>query len=276
MNKILWKPISFFSINLLIISLCSAALAGVIGNPIPTIKPNGFQMGIEGDMVKRDVKIEDEEETEEVKSNRYMLKGTFGITDKINIYAKLGMADGKIDLPNEMDLDDDSFAVDDFKGDLEFCYGAGLKALIYNQDNLKLGFSFQLHNFKTEDNIFEGVEAIYVEDLDEWLYLNKIRLEIDWWEYDLAFGSSYDIQGNFTVYGGIMYSKLDGEMTVKIEASDFYGYTFSGSDKVDAEEDDSFGVFLGGTFNINPQFSVGLEGRFIHETSFALTAGYAF
>lgn len=256
----------------------SVAMAGTIGNPTATVEQGSFRVGAEIDLTERDIEDDDGGESVEAESNRYIVRGTYGISDQINVYAKLGMADCTLD-----DLD--------FEGDNEVTYGGGLKATIYDEDELKIGVVVQLAYFSSEDSYEEDT---YEEDSYDYYYYHDSYscsysedIELTWWEYEIAVGASYEGLENFVPYGGIFYSKIDGEAKSKYKSKynyeweDYYGtYSDSGSDSgsetSDFEESDSIGIFVGADYAVSEQFNLGAEARLINETSFSFLASYAF
>lgn len=262
MKRKLIQLTSALTANLILLLLFSVAMAGTIGNPTATVNQGSFQLGAEFDLVERDVEPEDNEDVE-IESNRYVVKGIYGISDRFNIYAKLGVANA------EFKIEDDDF---DFKSDNEFTFGAGLKSIIYEQDELKIGLVVQISHFTTEDTVSEEEGTYYGHH-----YTYSEDIELTWWEYDVALGVSYEGLGSFVPYGGILFSKIDGESeyTGKAEAPSI-GYSEEDSDKDDFEESDSFGVFVGADYNVIPHFNVGVEARLINETSFSVMLNYAF
>lgn len=236
----------------------SVAMAGTIGNPTATVEQGSFRVGAEIDLTERDTEDDDGGESVEAESNRYIVRGTYGISDQINVYAKLGMAD---------------CTVDEFEGDNEFTYGGGLKATIYDEGEVKIGVVAQISHFSSEDS-YEEEEADYY-----YTYSYSEDIELTWWEYEIAVGASYEGLENFVPYGGIFYSKIDGEAKSKYnyEREDYYGtHSDSGSETSDFEESDSIGIFVGADYAVSEQFNLGAEARLIAESSFSFWASYAF
>jgi len=252
MKRRLLQLISILTGNMILLLFFSVAMAGTIGNPTATVEQGSFRVGAEIDLMERDIESDDGGEAVEAESNRYIVRGTYGISDQINVYAKLGMAD---------------CTVDEFDGDNQFTYGGGLKATIYDAGEVKIGLVAQLSHVSSEDSYEE--EGYYGYSYSE-------DVELTWWEYEIAVGASYGGLGNFVPYGGIFYSRIDGEAEVAYEWVNYYYGTYSGSETSDFEESDSIGIFVGADYAVSEQFNLGAEARLINESSLSFWASYAF
>ena len=169
----------------------STATAGMIGNPTATVENGKITAGLDVDITSRDMEDSDGFELE-ADSNRILLNATYGI-NPLNVYLKLGMANG------EVKSDDATF-----DGDYGFAYGVGGKATVYEIANTaKIGVGAQLLKFTTEDTI---------ED---------VKVEADQLEYDIFAGASYLGLGEFIPYGGILISIVDGEISAEGESLDY-------------------------------------------------------
>ncbi len=271
MERTLGKILSICIAAAMLLLLHSPVNAATIGDAT-AIEQGKFGVALDLDMAKRDIEGEDDDgDGVELERNTYSVKGTYGITEKIGVFAKLGMS---------------TLEVEGFEGDSEFSYGVGLNAVIYDTGELKFGLCLQANSFSgTEEN--KQSEDAFDEEIT---WTEEVELKA--MEYDLAFTAGYQIQENLSVYGGLMYSKFDGEIT-----SDATGLSeaeeaiieeliedgwideedleeMEGS--FDVEESDSIGIIIGGNYNITPQINIGLEGRFITETSISFLLGFLF
>ena len=220
--------------SLMVLFLVSVAMAGTIGNPTLTAAKGSFQLSAGVDLAERDMDVEDEEY--EWEGTSFFIRGTYGISDTVNIHAKLGVCE-----------------TDDSNGDNEIFYGIGLKGNVYEKDNVKIGFVAQVSRFTAEDD-------------EDWPPFSA-EIELDWWEYDIGLGASFYGAGNFVPYAGFLFSKVDGEW-------DFSVATLDVDD--DFDEEDSFGAFLGADYFFSPEFSISGEARLVNENSFSLTLNYSF
>ncbi|NQT90069.1 MAG: hypothetical protein HQ558_02330 [Candidatus Omnitrophica bacterium] len=85
------------------------------------------------------------------------------------------------------------------------------------------------------------------------------KYEFDEWQ--VAFEVTYEID-NFIPYVGVKYSDATGDATATVNGNSY---------KIDFENNDKIGIFVGGDYVFQDVASINLEGRFIDET--ALTAG---
>ena len=262
MKRRLLQLTSILTGNMILLLFFSVAMAGTIGNPTATVEQGSFRVGAEIDLTERDIEVDDGGESLEAESNRYIVRGTYGISDQINVYAKLGMADCTVD---EFEFD----------GDNEFTYGGGLKATIYDAGEVKIGLVAQLSHFSSEDTIWEkegGYGGVSWEERGE--------RELTSWEDEIAVGASYGGLGNFVPYGGIFYSRIDGEADYEQSGERYhYGsevHSYSYPETSDFEESDSIGIFVGADYAVSEQFNLGAEARLINESSFSFWASYAF
>ena len=249
MKKRLLQLTVVLSANIFLLCLFSVATAGTIGNPTARVEQGVFQVGGEIDFGERDIDVDNSKDLE-VESNRYIVTGAYGVSDQINVYAKLGMADASID---EHGID--------FDGDMQITYGGGLRATVHEIDDVKIGVAAQISYFSSEDT----------EELQYYYYTYSTDIEVTWWEYEIAAGASYEGIESFVPYGGILFSKTDGEVKATQTSA-----VYSKSEKVDFDEADLVGIFLGADYNVTPEFKVGLEARLMNQTSFSLMANYVF
>lgn len=215
MKKELYSVSFILALIVMFVSVSPVAIAGTVGNPTATVAKGSFLVGAEIDIWKRDMKNGG---TFDVDGTKILVKGTGGISDNIDVFAKIGMA--KVE-----------------SSDMGLAIGVGGKVNVYERGQIKAGVVAQILYWSGEDS---GVD-------------------IDITEFDLAFGGSYDVTKEFDCYGGIMLAMVQGDAN----GNDF-------------NEDDPIGIFLGGEFDITPQFKAGVELRLISETSFALMAGFTF
>jgi hypothetical protein len=131
-----------------------------------------------------------------------------------------------------------------FNGDLGLAYGGGLKVRFYQfEDVLTLGLSGQFFRYTSEDDNVAGVNGNY---------------KLTWNEYDVALGASTRIDIT-TFYAGGLLSIVDGDLS---------GSNF--------KESHRYGVFLGGDAELLDDFRLGIEARFVSETTVSFKLSYIF
>ena len=182
MKKELYRTSFILALIVIFISVSPVAMAGTVGNPTATVKEGSFRLGVEIDSWTRD--MEDEYGGEgEVEGTKILVNGTYGISEKIDIFAKIGMADAKID-----DLNFDS--------DMEISYGIGGKVNVYEKGQIKAGVVAQILFWSGEDSPAPGIDV-----------------EVDATEFDLAVGGTYEVSEAFKCYGGLMYAMVSGDVS---------------------------------------------------------------
>ncbi|MGA1870864.1 MAG: hypothetical protein ACMUJM_20195 [bacterium] len=237
MKRKLCQLTLFLAANLVILLLFSTAMAGVISNPTGKVNKGVFQVGAEVDIMTRDWKDEDDN-TSEIKSNRYLVKGAYGINDQWDVFLKLGMGN--------MTCDENGA---DFDGDSQLSFGIGGNGTVYTRNQLKVGAGLQIFSTKSEEEE------------------NGATTELSGMEIEASCAASYEGLGKFLPYGGFFLSKIEGKSE----------YSSGGtSTDTDLEEDGIIGLFIGGDYSFMPQMNIGAEVRLINETSFALRFNYGF
>lgn len=214
-----------------------AATAGSIDNPMPILTKGGFGFGLEFDLSSREVKFSDKKIEE--RSRRYLMKGSYGLRDWINLYGILGGDSIKDDTG--------------FNGDPDLAFGGGVKLRLYQDEDIILGLTGQVLRLTSRDSDVAGITGL--------------TFESTWNEYDVALGASTQIAAS-SIYGGALFSKLDGELKTSS--------TISFPKKSHFKESSQFGLFLGGDAELMEQLRFGIEVRLISETSVSIRLSYAF
>ena len=237
----------------------SVASAAPVGNPAKPILEKGdtpFKVGTELDFVtERDLDVSGEDVTIE-KLNWYAGKISYTMADRVDLYTLLGAANGEFS---------EKYSGVDLKYETEtaFAWGLGATVLLKEFNNgIRLGI----------DGRYRQVEP----DIDK-LILNNVEYTIpsgsitnvsaEYKEWQVALGISKEL-GQFVPYGGIKYN--DVEASVKATIS---GTTYKTDD---INSDGVVGIFVGCDFLPTKNLSIGVEGRFIDETAFTVSANYRF
>jgi hypothetical protein len=166
------------------------AMAGNIDIPTPTLKKGSFGLGLELDISGRDVKFSNEKINEN--SRRYLVKGSYGLLDRVNLYGTLGAGS----------INDDT----GFEGNPGLAYGGGVKLRLYEYEDIVFGLTGQFLRFTSQENDVAGI--------------NGLTFKSTWNEYELALGASTKITiSNF--YGGVLLSTVDGELETSTQKAHF-------------------------------------------------------
>jgi len=237
----------------------SVAIAAPVGNPAKPILEKGdtpFKVGTELDFVtERDLDVSDEDVTVE-NLNWYAGKISYALADRVEPYVLLGAANGEFS---------EKFSGVDLKYETEtaFAWGVGATVLLKEFNNgIRLGL----------DGRYRQAEP----DIDK-VTLNGVSyspgdvgisgLSAEYKEWQVALGISKEL-GQFVPYGGIKYNDVEASLKATIS-----GTTYTTDD---INSDGVVGIFVGCDFLPTKNFSIGVEGRFIDETAFTVSANYRF
>ncbi|PIV11967.1 MAG: hypothetical protein COZ98_05450 [Candidatus Omnitrophica bacterium CG_4_8_14_3_um_filter_43_15] len=171
-------------------------------------------------------------------------------------YVLLGAANGEFS---------EKYSGVDLKYETEtaFAWGLGATVLLKEFNNgIRIGI----------DGRYRQVEP----DIDK-LTLNSVsyspgdvgisNLSAKYKEWQVALGISKEF-GQFVPYGGIKYNDVEASMKATI-----LGTTYKTDD---INSDGVVGIFVGCDFLPTKNLSIGVEGRFIDETAFTVSANYRF
>jgi hypothetical protein len=201
MKKELCKASFILALIVIFVSVSPVAMAETVGSPTATVVQGSFQVGAETDLWEKDMEVETGDE-DEVESEKILVKGTYGISDKIDVFAKVGMADAKID-------------DNDFEFDMDIAYEIEGKVNVYEKGQIKADVVAQNPLWSGDDDTAVGP-----------------NVEIDATEFDPAIGGSYEVSEAFNCYGGLMYDMVIEEMSnggsVDVDESDPIGIFLGG------------------------------------------------
>ncbi len=173
MKKELYRAPFILALIVIFVSVSPVAMAGTVGNPTATVAQGSFLVGAEIDFWERDIDF-DAGGVVEVEGTKILVKGTYGISDKIDVFGKIGMADAEYN---------------GFDSDMEIAFGFGGKVNVYDQGQIKAGVVAQFLFWSGDDT---GVDT-------------------DITEFDLAFGGRYEVTREFDCYGGLMLAMVQGD-----------------------------------------------------------------
>ena len=263
----------WLGLMLMVVGLCSSgALATTMGPPAAGLDAGQFGVGLgystsdidietKGKAVEqwKLVEVEDDGSTittttttfapeggkfklkNEIESDMIFANLGYGISDKLEVFLRLGMAD-------ETNIDSGN----------EFAYGLGAKATFYGEGDLKLGALFQM-SWSSIDGDTDGEQERFV--YGPWLpYVETVNTtdnwEVDYYQLKFAVGPTYKLMEAFLIYGGPFYHLMRGEFDIERSGETIDVYTIAGttytdtvtySEKAsgDIEEQSSFGAYIG-------------------------------
>ena len=265
------RKIVVFGVAFVLCFFSSVSYAASIGNKIEPIGQGKFAVTAEGNFVSdRDMEAKGSSTSgstvtslEVEKMNQEYGKFIFGLTDNINIFAKLGAAELR-DLQATFSTGESVDA--DFDND--FLYGGGFNAVVNVGENeagfvgLSGDFSFfesDTSDLAITDNTVTNVSGgIEVAEIQIGGYI----------------GMKLDINNNTVAlpYVGVFYNYFNLD-------ADAINYTISGTNyvlNIDSDGDDEFGIAVGTDVNITENFSLNVEGRFIAGTAVSFGGTFKF
>ena len=130
MKKELYRSSFILALIVLIVSVSPVAIAGTVGNPTAIVAKGSFLVGGEIDIWQRDITNGG---TTEIDGTKILVKGTGGITDNVDVFARIGMA--KVE-----------------SSDMGFAIGVGGKVNVYERGKIKAGVVAQILYWSGEDS----------------------------------------------------------------------------------------------------------------------------
>ena len=130
MKKELYRSSFILALIVMFVSVSPVAIAGTVGNPTATVAKGSFLVGAEIDFWERDM---ENGGTFEVDGTKILVKGTGGISDNIDVFAKIGMAE----------VEDSGF---------DPAIGVGVKVNVYERGKVKAGVVAQILYWSGEDS----------------------------------------------------------------------------------------------------------------------------
>jgi hypothetical protein len=217
-------------------TLVTTAAAGMLGYPVPRLRPLHPRFELAGDSFQETL---DGLDNAEATSGRGLLTVAFGVTDWSEIYGRFGMAEFNVRRAG-------------FNGDFDFAYGGGARLRLFRLSWGSGGLIGQYLRFQSDDN-------------------NNPSRDGTWEEVDVGFGVGSRRFGAFQFYGGGVYHNTnitlrDKSVGARLSLeSDIPGRIFLGAHIYPLVD------FPGGEFVVNvevrfvgetPQVTLGLQYSF--------------
>ena len=190
---------------------------------------------------------------------------TYGIIDRLNAYAKLGMVDG-----GELK---DYEPGNNWEGDLDsnFVWAVGVKGTVHEFEN-GLGFGLAAQYMRYDNR---GVKNWQDSDTGQtaadggWATDN----EVDYWQLDIL-ANAYWTFGIFTPYAGVgyTYSEVDYSGRWNRENAAISWVDFDAS----FSNDNKFTALLGVDADLWKNFKVNIQGTFVSRTVLTIGISYGF
>jgi hypothetical protein len=197
-----------------------------LGPPAVTLERgwSGLDLDYTFSQADLDVKVADGQRClEDIELSAVFARLGYGINDHWECFVRLG---GAVAEGSPID------------SDIEFAGGIGTRTTLHKQENLRLGTLFQVQWFKHNGNLSFGGHSG--------------DGEINTYEYQLAFGLTYGLNG-FKLYGGPFLHSVGGDFDIKTP-----GQTHS----FDFEEESQCGGYIGFTSEVGDYFDLCLEYQY--------------
>jgi hypothetical protein len=155
-------------------TLVTTAAAGMLGYPVPRLRPLHARIELGGDSFQETL---DGLDNAKATSGRGLLTVAFGPTDWSEIYARVGMAEFNV-------------RNTEFNGDFGFAYGGGARLRLFRLSWGSVGLIGQYLRFQSDDT-------------------NNPNRDGTWEEVDIGLGLGSRRFGAFQFYGGGVYHNAD-------------------------------------------------------------------
>ena len=256
-----------------------AAAARELGNPATLLKQGHFAVGfqwtaaVEQEFEDYDLKRTysdgyrntDRKGAEFEDDQYYMATITYGVCDRFNLFAALGMADGGKWMDRQ--------AGNDWQADLDsnFVWAVGAKAKLYQFEN-GLGFGLAARYLRYDNRRVTNWKARDTGETAGDLGWSTDD-EFDFWQFDAVASTFWDL-GAFTPYLGAGYTTYDvdfqGMWTHSLDAHGWIRYDASFSNE------NKFSALAGVNVNLGEHFKVNVQGNFVSSTALTLGISYVF
>ena len=155
-------------------TLITPAVAGMLGYPVPRLRPLHARFELAGDSFQETL---DALDNAKAKTGRALLTAVFGPTDWSEIYARFGVAEFSVPPIG-------------FNGNFDFAYGGGARLRLLRFSWGSVGLLGQYLRFQSDDN-------------------NNPNRDGTWKEVDVGLGLGSRRFGAFQFYGGGVYHDTD-------------------------------------------------------------------
>ena len=193
--------------------LSSAALAiSPMGPPVATLAEGQYAVGLGYAYGEQTLEVSGitsgtgDAELDDLQNNMYYGCVGYGVSDVWSIGVALGVADAEFDADSG----------DDFDGDTEFGFAISTKRTLHdNGTDTKWGTVFQYCSLASEDKISNT--SSYANG-----HLSGItagKLELDWYEMQLAMGPAVQVNEDVSVYGGPFLHFVEADLRHKAGGS---------------------------------------------------------
>lgn len=185
-----------------------------------------------------------------LKRDMFWVKGTYGITDFLDVFTKLGTVRSRHKSDEKRGTDDSTLNTN-----YDFAWGTGLRVNIYEWPNkIYINSGFEYLRGKHEDKIFYNSAR------------DRYSVDMEWEEWIGRVESGWRIK-RFTPYLGVQYS--DCEMKWDMENESYWEYN-------EYAPKENWGGFYGLDVQLPRDFQINYESHLGDKESYLLSVGYKF
>jgi len=183
----------------------------------------------------------------DLKSNIVLGRVSYGISDNWDAFLRLGAADAQCDIEQTY-TNAPPWEYQGFDGSFGFAWGLGTKVTIWEDKDITWGGLLQM---------------TWVEPGDSSISLKgdsnySGTAEIKYWEVQLAIGPTWQMEDNFSIYGGPFLHFIDGDLDFSGETLDL-GSRIGMESTGDIEEKSQFGGYVGASWDASERTSCFIE-----------------
>jgi len=240
-----------------VVGLCSSTALALdpIGPPVAGCKQDQFSAGFELATGEMDLEASGPLNKsshsgaviDDFKSNKYLARIGYGLSDDWEIFTRLGIADAEFD-------GDGSYP--NFDSDHEFSFGVGTKKTFIDNGDVKWGAVFQFSWAEVDDKFSNQDISFANGAIAPYYGVNKIELE--WYEMQLALGPQWMVDEGIYLYGGPFLHFLEGDLDVETGS-------YESRYEYELEQESEFGGFVGCLVEIDPHIVANVEGQIMSD-----------
>ncbi|MCE5186000.1 MAG: hypothetical protein LLF76_07745 [Planctomycetaceae bacterium] len=231
-------------VTFLFTSLIAAALGiDFMGPPTATLKKGQFKTDFTYHFSENDIELEDGEilgfsirdvDVDDLETNRYYATFTYGLDERIEVYAKLG---GITVEEDELDL----------SAGADVTYGIGTRITTNKSKEVDWGVGVLANWFDVDDDYSGSVGADNYNG----------EFDLDAYELQVTAGPTFKFPG-WKLYGGVFFYMLGGDLDAE-ESGTILGNPYSLSASADLEADSNVGGYIGTVMHLTKNVDAMVE-----------------
>ena len=231
-------------LSIMVVGMFSSAALAIspMGPPVSMLAEGQYAAGLGYAMSEQTLEISGpasttgDAELDDIQSSVYYGCLGYGISDAWSIYAAIGLSDAEFDADS---------GGSDFDGDTEFGFAVGTKRTLHdNESGTKWGTIFQYCRGQSEDKISNastfGNDAFSVGA--------GRKVELDWYEMQLALGPAIQMNEELCLYGGPFLHFAEGDVEVQGSQNEY-----------ELEQRVELGGYIGALMSLGANASLSLE-----------------